>query len=142
MAGNRQADDRTAAVREAFRRAAAGAEPDVDELLESVPELMRRARRLRHRMPRPDPVGALVPLFRHAIPRLAAAAALSLVAALATFAVLGDRTTADETPAGSVYESILLGDGDGSLAEDPLSRAILGTVVEDSNEAEGANGDG
>jgi hypothetical protein len=66
-------------VKRIFRKAAGDVEPDVSRFADSVPELIAEARRRRERA---GGVASLVPLARRVVPRLAAAAAILVIAAM------------------------------------------------------------
>jgi hypothetical protein len=80
-------------VKEAFRQAQGEAEPDVGRIVDAVPAMMAEARRRREHVERAGTIGFLAPLARRALPRLAAAAAILVVAATLVAFQDGSDTT-------------------------------------------------
>jgi hypothetical protein len=114
-------------TRQAFRRAAGDAVPDASKLVDAVPEIMHEARR-RQALARPvDPISAIIPLARRAIPAMATAAVLLAVVA----SIVGMRDsggTADQTT--GLDALILTGQVNGEVS-DVLLEAL--TDVENDN---------
>jgi len=115
---NRGKQDHRDLVQRALRAAAGPGEPNMDRLVGAVPEMMAEARRRLE--VRPDPIAALLPVARWAVPGLAAAAAV-LVLAASLAALLGPSATGG---AGAGMDGLLLTGSVGDDASDILLEAL------------------
>jgi hypothetical protein len=109
-------------ARKAMREAERGAPEDVSRLVDAVPALMREAARRRSVATAGSP--SLAQPANWALPRLAAATAIAVVAA--TVVVVRDRGTTAATPKATTMESVIL-DGGASGTGDVVFDALLGT---------------
>jgi hypothetical protein len=115
-------------ARQVLRKAAGQIEPDVSRIVAAVPEIMAEARRRRARETQAAPLDALALLARRAIPRLAAAAAVLILAA----GILGLR----DTPATADTTTGV----DGYLLTGELSQGVSDLLLEAMAEKENGNG--
>ena len=110
-------------ARRALQRAAGSGEPDVGRLVDAVPEILAEARRRRAGRAPVDPVIAvMVSLARRAIPHLAAAAAMLVLAA--TF--LGFRDAPETAGSQDDLDGYIL---TGEMSDD-VSDVLLEALVE------------
>ncbi len=110
-------------ARSALRRAAGPGEPDVGRLLDALPEIQAEARRRRAAQTPVDPVlSIMVSLARSAIPHLAAAAAMLVLAA--TF--FGFRDSAEPATSSADLDQYIL---TGEMGDD-VSDLLLEALVE------------
>ena len=109
-------------ARKSFRSAERGTEADPSRLVAAVPGLMREARRRRSGAAETSPT--LAQLAVSALPRLAAATAVAVIAA--TWIVSRERgnAAAAATPAPTTLESVILG-GNGGGTGDVVFDAVL-----------------
>ena len=108
-------------VRSALRRAAGPVEPDVGRLLDALPEIQAEARRRRAAQAPVDPVlSVVVSLARSAIPHLAAAAAMLVLAA--TF--FGFRDAGEPTSSSADLDGYILTGEMGDDVSDLLLEAL------------------
>jgi hypothetical protein len=109
-------------TRKAMRAAERGTPADTSRLIAAVPALMREARR-RSESERPSPTLAQLAVW--ALPRLAAATAVAVIAA--TWIVSrerGDASTASTPATSTTLESVILG-GSGNGTGDVVFDALL-----------------
>jgi hypothetical protein len=111
-------DDKVA--RKAMRTAERGIPVDASRLIASVPGLMREAQRRRSAGRAPSPT--LAQLAGWALPRLAAATALAVIAA--TWVVSRERGAATSLEPSATFESVILG-GSGNGTGDVVFDALL-----------------
>lgn len=104
-------------ARKALRIAERGAKADASKLVEAVPEALREARRRRERAT--DASASLAQLSARAMPRLAAATALAVIAA--TGVVLWEQRGAG--PKATTLESVIFGSENGT--GDPVLDALI-----------------
>jgi hypothetical protein len=110
--------DRRDLVRSALRAAAGPEEPNVDRLVRAVPGIMAEARR-RSQAPL-DPIAAILPVARWAVPGLAVAAAVLVIAA--SLAALTRPATTGRS--GTGLDSLILTGSVGDDSADPLLEAL------------------
>ncbi len=104
-------------ARKAMREAERGSRADVSLIVASVPELMREAMR---RQAAATASPALESLAFWALPRLAAATAVAVLAAM----WLGYWERGSETTGSTTFESVVVG-GDGDATDDAVIDALL-----------------
>ena len=107
-------------ARKAMRTAERGTSADASRLVAAVPGLMRAAERRRSAGRQPSP--ALAQLASWALPRLAAATAVAVIAA--TWVVSQERSDVAVPTAPTTLESVILG-GTGDGTGDPVFDALL-----------------
>jgi len=107
-------------ARKAMRDAERGARADASRLVDAVPALMREAERRRGSRTADSPT--LPQLANWALPRLAAATAIAVIAA--TVIVVGERGS--QPVKTTTFESVIL-DGGRDATGDVVFDALLGT---------------
>ena len=121
-------EDRRGIVRRTFSGADVGAEPNIERLVEAVPDLVAEAQRIRASAP--DGIfAALVPLARTAIPTFATVTGALLLVSLGLF-VFGETAAPEATISNDLNRLILTG----SLSEggdDVLLEALAGGDSDD-----------
>ena len=107
-------------VREVLKRSVDGTDPNIDGLLDAVPQMMEQAQRQRRQASRRDTLTASIPTARSAIPRLVAVAAL-LVAISAALLLTGGET--GTTATSSLDDLLVVGNG---ISDEMIVESILG----------------
>jgi hypothetical protein len=109
-------------ARKALRAAERASNADASRLVASVPGLMREAQRRRHEAA--ETSASLPQLATRALPRLAAATAIAVIAATGFVVWERGKTTPAATP--TTLESVIIG-GDGEGTGDVVFDALLDT---------------